>query len=179
MDADKLKHDFLRGEIWLLTIGGAFQRANVYKQGATETAKDEFKKELFNTVTGISEKYTETVSVELHLKHIEKIASIENESLNNGQLNIGVSQKVLNLYLKYLWCLGEIPAPPHFPVDRIIQQKLKCKRIISWTGIKEMREYEEIIAHAREKLKEDKYKKCSGLAELELYLFNRRAQDNQ
>ncbi|SDJ63273.1 hypothetical protein SAMN05216338_105731 [Bradyrhizobium sp. Rc2d] len=31
-----------------------------------------------------------------------------------------VAQKVLNLLLKYYWCLARIPEPPYCPIDRII-----------------------------------------------------------
>jgi hypothetical protein len=41
-----------------------------------------------------------------------------------GKINFGIAQKMLNLYLKYMWSLGNIQEPPHFPVDRIIQIKL-------------------------------------------------------
>jgi hypothetical protein len=37
---------------------------------------------------------------------------------------VGTAQKALNLYLKYLWCLGEIKTPPHCPFDRGIIQML-------------------------------------------------------
>ena len=81
-----------------------------------------------------------------------------------------VSQKVFNLYLKFLWCLGFIAEPPHFPVDRIIQQKLKIKLIKPWTKFTSVDEYMLVINHARELLGE-KYK---SLPELELELFNDR-----
>lgn len=43
---------------------------------------------------------------------------------------IGSAQKALNLYRKYLWCLGYIPFPPHCPFDAtIIDQLPVCQKI--------------------------------------------------
>jgi hypothetical protein len=60
--------------------------------------------------------------------------------LKNGSLDIGTSQKILNLYLKYLWCSRLIDfEPPHFPLDRMIQEG-RTSKIVSWT--KEIKSYE-------------------------------------
>ncbi len=48
----------------------------------------------------------------------------------NG-FRVGIAQKALNLYLKYLWCLGKITEPPHCPFDSIIISEIKCN--IKWT----------------------------------------------
>jgi hypothetical protein len=64
-------------------------------------------------------------------EHIEKISKIKdiltNEFkgiLNNNTLRFGVAQKMFNLYLKFLWCIGEIVTPPHCPIDGIVKTKL-------------------------------------------------------
>lgn len=57
-----------------------------------------------------------------------------------------------NLYLKYQWCLGNIHEPPHFPIDRIIQKKLKPKPIINWTEMNTAEAYMEIIRAVSDKL---------------------------
>lgn len=38
-----MKSIFINSEIWSLTIGGAFQRANVYKPNVLEKDKKDFK----------------------------------------------------------------------------------------------------------------------------------------
>ncbi|MBU2940168.1 hypothetical protein KO494_11535 [Lacinutrix sp. C3R15] len=38
-----MKNKFINSEIWSLTIGGAFQRANVYKPDVLEKDKKDFK----------------------------------------------------------------------------------------------------------------------------------------
>lgn len=60
----------------------------------------------------------------LNIKDISYFSSNFNEIFKNGKINFVVAQKMLNLYLKNQWCLGNIGEPTHFPVDRHIQEKL-------------------------------------------------------
>lgn len=173
-----MKNKFINSEIWSLTIGGAFQRANVYKPDVLEKDKKDFKFMLKgyigNTIVPSYNKGNMCDDV-----HIENIRSVQqytsnfDKLLTNGQFNFGVSQKLLNLYLKYLWCLDIIPEPPHFPVDRIIQEKLKYKPLIAWTKIQRPEEYMSIVNFARTKInpKDECY---ISLATIELNLFSRR-----
>jgi hypothetical protein len=70
-------------------------------------------------------------------------------SLNNGRLRYGTSQKAFNLYLKYLWQLGEIAAPPHCPVDRIVLNALGIDE--AWTKCDDQKQYMEWIGAIRRK----------------------------
>lgn len=112
-----MKARFLKNEIWRLTISGAFQRANVYLPDTDENVSKTFRDGLRVLIVGIAEEYKVVVSEDVHLNNIMKVSDFEDGCLEGGHLNYGVSQKVLNLYLKYLWCLDLIPIPPHFPVD--------------------------------------------------------------
>ena len=95
-------------------------------------------------------------------------------------MNLGIVQKIFNLYLKYLWCLEKIKTPPHFPVDRIIQGKLnealkesgeKTFQLQPWTQFTTEEQYMLVINNASIVLKDSKF---DTLAELELNLFDRR-----
>jgi hypothetical protein len=50
-------------------------------------------------------------------------------------MRIGLAQKALNLYLKYLWCLGEIHEPPHCPLDSIVLGQVPGCKDVRWTLI--------------------------------------------
>ncbi|WP_047549076.1 hypothetical protein [Psychroserpens sp. Hel_I_66] len=172
------KKIFINSEIWSLTIGGAFQRANVYKQNVLEKDKKEFKSKLKGYIddTFISSYKQGNVCDAIHIENIESIQKYTanfDKLLTNGQFNFGVSQKLLNLYLKYLWCLDIILEPPHFPVDRIVQQKLKSKPIKAWTKIETSKEYMSIINFAKTKINPND-KIYTSLAIIELNLFSRR-----
>lgn len=83
---------------------------------------------------------------------------------------MGVSQKLLNLLLKYHWCLGEIAMPPHCPLDRIIQQKgLKSKNLVNWTTMNDIDEY----LHIMHKIRQAADAKGQSIAEWELEVFQR------
>ena len=178
-----MKSNFIINELWQLSIAGAFQRAGIYKPDADEALKTTFKKELKEDLESfIAEQYFKPCTEAQHIKNIEKLSEHTKEYaslLKNGQLNIGVSQKVLNLFIKYVWCLKLIPEPPHFPVDRTIQlilnkeaKELNLPTITlkPWTQIATIESYLEVIDLAkRVQAAKSEYQKLS-LAELELKL---------
>ena len=182
-----MKETFIHKEIWLLTTMGGFQRANLYdkKVKTDEEARKKFREALHKHIKNVAlTQYTHKVTENTHIQNIKNIseftaASEFSKLLNNGQLNFGVSQKLLNLYLKYLWCINTVKTPPHFPVDRIIQIKLNEKAkelkldkrtVTSWTQMQNENEYTEVINFAKQVLEQSKLK---TLAELELHLFER------
>jgi|JI10StandDraft_1071094.scaffolds.fasta_scaffold01502_36 hypothetical protein len=174
------KMQFMHEEIWMLTIAGAFQRAKVYKREVKEKAKKEFKDKLQDQLVAIAKQYAVDVTEKKHLENIYTICQLKDKNLKAGSLNFGISQKLLNLYLKYLWCLGQILPPPHFPVDSIIQTALKrearkfnleSKEPFPWTKIKNEKDYLAIIDYARKVMHK---RGGQDLATMELELFGRR-----
>lgn len=167
-----MKKEFLLNEIWTLTFSAAFQRANIYKD-CTEEQKRAFKSNIREYIEKeILLGYFFKVNDEQHLYNINAVVrqSMKNASiLQNGRITFGVSQKILNLHLKYRWCMGDIPTPPHFPVDRMIQGIIKYPNIVSWTRMDDSKEYMDIINYAR-KINQNN----SSIAEFELEHFERR-----
>ena len=157
-----MKSNFIINELWQLSIAGAFQRAGIYRPEASEEAKNKFKRELKEDLESfIAEQYFKPCTEEQHLKNIEKLSEHTKDYadiLKGGQLNIGVSQKVLNLFLKYVWCLKLIPTPPHFPVERsnqiVLNEKAKSlglstTPLLPWTQIESIQEYLTVIDLAK------------------------------
>ena len=70
-------------------------------------------------------------------KFQEAVESAHGDKLENG-MKFGRAQKFVNLYLKFMWCAGEIPvAPPHCPFDDImIRQLISQNAFDEWHGIK-------------------------------------------
>lgn len=178
-----MKSKFIINELWHLAIAGAFQRAGIYKPGADEEQKAIFKKELKTDLEGfIQAQYSTACTETQHIKNIKQLSEHSQKYaslLKNGQLNIGVSQKVLNLFLKYLWCLKLVPTPPHFPIDRTIQVTLNTKAkqldipsstLKPWTQLETIEEYMEIIALAKRVRDHKTEYKLVSLAVLELTL---------
>jgi len=167
------KQEFLIEEIWMLTFGGAFQHSGIYKANTKEKERTYFRNMLQGYIQQtILKKYKQSISDEGHL---ENIISISNYTASfkkvlKARINIGISQKLLNLVLKYYWCLNLLPEPPHFPVDRIIQQKIYKQPLVNWTQLNSVDTYMQIINDARILAK----KQNLSLAQWELENFNRR-----
>jgi hypothetical protein len=169
-----MREKFIQNEIWILVFGGAFQRANIYSDNVSEKERKTYRANLRIYIeSNFLEHYKNPIDESEHIKNIIKISTYSikfKNILKDDKMNFGVCQKLLNLYLKYEWCLKIINEPPHFPVDRIIQEKIKYKPIIAWTKMKDSLDYVKIINHA----KIIAVKKSISLADLELQLFNRR-----
>jgi len=149
---------FLKDEIWLLSFSAALQRNRVYNASATELKRKAFRRELKDyIISNILPLYKKEVTPKQHEAFLVSIidnSKYHKSILGNGQLNIGTAQKLLNLVLKYYWCLGWIEEPPHFPVDRIIQKSLPAKRRRTWTKIYSIEDYMTVIDAARNQLKD-------------------------
>ncbi len=170
-----LTKKFITNEIWMLTFSAAFQRGYIYS-GGTEDQKKEFKNHLkLHIDNELLSKYKDSVNDQEHLKSIHSIIEESKkykDILTNGSINFGISQKILNLYLKYRWCLNDIHTPPHFPVDRRIQENIKYKHLFSWTQLSDSKRYMELIEHVRGVVqKSNQYK---SIAEFELIHFDRK-----
>ena len=183
------QYEFIINEIWILTFAGAFQRANIYKsEYQDEQKKGVFKKGIRAFIENtILESYkTEIVSDTEHIENIKKVSYYSynfSELFNNEKINFGIAQKMLNLYLKYRWSLGHIQSPPHFPVDRIIQELLikelkelgiKGQELKAWTQFTDEHHYLTVINSARELIRKKESFANHSLAGLELSLFQRR-----
>ena len=169
-----MKRDFLLSQAWASTIRASFGRIKIYKEGVKAKEKLVFKEQLYIYVHSLVDAQYKLREVN-EVKHIQNIKALIyysssrfSELLSNKMLCFGVGQKLLNLYLKYLWCLEYIPTPPHFPVDRIIQNKLGINPPFNWTTMTDKRDYLIIISRARELMKKKDFK---SLADLELSLY--------
>ena len=142
LDINVEKEKFLRWQFFILTVSASFSRANIYRDVASEARKKEFKDTLFIAINSIANNLQNIKSESDYISRIQMIIHQSNncdDILQGGQLRFGVAQKVVNLYLKYLWCAGIIETtPPHFPLDRLIQ---KGSKIINWTSLDDSEEY--------------------------------------
>lgn len=170
-----MKEKFIYNEIWTLTFGAAFQRAYVYLADVGNDKKEIFKRGVREFIEdNLDHQYSIPMDDSQHIKNIYSLAEYTSsfkELLTERRLNFGVSQKLLNLHLKYLWCLEKISIPPHFPVDRRIQEITGFSPIVNWTEFSDEIEYMKIINHVRKKVKVKQ-----TIAEFELEHFERRVK---
>jgi hypothetical protein len=161
-----------------LAFGGAFGRASVYAKNAGEDDKQELRKAIRKKVKSlVAAEYTKlSVTSEEHIKNLEAIKAWVDTSysrvLRNGEIKFGVVQKLVNLFLKYQWCLGRIEEPPHCPFDRTIIERLKLKNPPNWTEMNDVETYKMLVEKAREAAKQQ------STADWELDVFARRRTAN-
>lgn len=165
---------FLRGEILTLTIGGAFQRATVYRNREDDAGHKGLREALRNKLVELGHGYERSVPEEQHIDNICKLADEltkdHSADLDNARFRIGIAQKALNLYLKYLWCLGWAHEPPHCPFDAIIIDKFQAQPTQqNWTEMDNVDDYKQWVSLARQ------VAQSKSLAEWELTVFNQRS----
>lgn len=162
---------FILDEIWTMAWAASVQRANLYVQGSKQTQTFRLKIKGF-VVDHLLPHYETACSEPQHYTNIAGLMDFGSravpEILRDGNYRYGVAQKLLNLALKYYWCLGYIPAPPHCPVDRIVIEKTALRGRVNWTEIQNETQYREVIEAIRRIAGDD------GLAKWELLNYRRR-----
>lgn len=146
----------------------------VYAAGIDKYDKHEVQDDWKLTLWSAGLQYDRKISGKLHLRRIAAIADFisgsQRKLLHGKRMRFGVSQKALNLYLKYLWCLDIIPEPPHCPLDGIMLNKI-AKIGATWTKSDCPEEYEYWIKECRKKAEAAGFDK-NALPAWELKSFN-------
>lgn len=173
------KISFVINELWILAWAASVQRAKLYGK-KTDSCQSSGVANRFrdNVIKFLTEKiipqYVDGCMEEQHYENIEALIAhatkVDPGILGKEGYKYGVAQKLLNLALKYYWCLGLIKEPPHCPIDRIIISKTKYKGRINWTQILRRSEYDDVIKEVRALANE----KGLSISQWELTNYNRR-----
>lgn len=168
------KREFIESEFLGSSIRGAFQRAEVYSRGSIESdpGRQQLRERLTSLLRELKTQYVRPVSERQHKENIQKIADELTKEfgktglLRGNRFRIGIAQRALNLFLKYLWCLEEIPTPPHCPFDETIVTQLRVG--LQWTQFDSLADYQ-VLVDAAMKMKPTEY---ASLSEWELQGFD-------
>lgn len=138
---------FLEGEFLTLTVDAAIGHGTpTYVPNPTPEQRIALGRALRNGLRRLVPRYSGVVDEQEHVQNIKALASDVASHcapfLVGGRLRFGRAQKALNLYLKYLWCAGRIPVPPHCPFDTIVIERLWARlppeyRTASWTAVED------------------------------------------
>jgi hypothetical protein len=168
---------FVCRELIVLAWAASVQRSKLYdsKYGKPKDAINAFRSSLVDYFEkSLLKSYTTNCPEDQHIQNLEDFSNHGTQEgvnlLGPDGYKLGVAQKFLNLMLKYLWCIGKIPEPPHCPVDRIIISKTDLRGKMNWTEIKTTCEYKTAIGAIRETAK----KAGLSIAQWELKEFFRR-----
>lgn len=172
---DELKKKFMHRELCALSFIAAFGMARkipFYKKDISEEQREIIKNYFRHELWELMSIYSGKVNEEDHVKYIEDFQNKANANylqyLEGVGLTFGRTQKLINLYLKYIWVCGYIPEPPHCPVDSIIISKLgKEFSALRFNKINKQ-EYLSIIVGIKS------IKGAQSIAGWELSIFNRR-----
>ena len=149
-----LQRTFLAGEFFGLSLQGATQRAGIYKPEASEADRKEVHMHLREHLEQCLDQYKEEADDIVHCKNIERIAKSLTRRhaglLRDNRFRIGPTQKALNLYLKYMWCIGEVERPPHCPIDSVVIKAAGLPETIKWTQFMRIEEYMAVVNRLRQ-----------------------------
>jgi hypothetical protein len=169
------KQDYLVRELWILAWSASVQRARLYRPGRDLNSREtqHFQDKLFGFLSReVIPKYRDRVEEEQHYEQIDDLIACANNAgkqvLGDRGYKYGIAQKLLNLFLKYHWCLGTVAEPPHCPVDRIVIENTTYKGKVNWTDLVGRSQYQMIIEDIRRQAKPQ------SIATWELSIFNRR-----
>jgi len=164
--------EFIKKIILGRTIQAAFQRGNVYAPNLSKKDKNDLKNSIKGELEKIANNYIKNVSEAAHIKNIEHlsltITQNHSKKLKNGRLRIGTAQKLLNVYIKFLWCLDKAMEPKHCPIDGIVLKEIKDNQ--KWTDLKSIVEYKKIISKIRNHINNNE-----TIAKWEWKLWNKKA----
>ena len=142
---------FIEKTILRNTIRAAFQRGNVYADNIIPRNKNILKDDIKTQLRNLSISYYNNVTEQQHIQNIlflsQNITENHNDILKENRFRIGTAQKLLNVYIKFLWCLGEINEPIHCPIDGIVLRQIDDHQ--NWTEIDSIDDYREIISRLR------------------------------
>lgn len=176
---------FLIDEALAASVIAAFAHAGLYAEGASDTVKAELRGDLKRRLRGLGNAYRrETPTSGGHVLSIVRLADelsnthaaiLRGNSRGQPRFRIGIAQKALNLYLKYLWCMKVIQRPPHCPFDRIVLDKLAKfvdgDPLEPWIQMDSCAEYRRYVAAAERARKAASF---DSLAEWELAVWSNR-----
>lgn len=167
--------EFQKSQIFGMTLAATTQRSSLYTNSPPEPVRKIFHRSFRKKLESLSAAYVQAAPEETHIRNIETLATsmsdLHSEIFNDGRFRIGHAQKALNLYLKYLWCFGQIPEPPHCPIDFVILKRIPGFGSVRWTKIDSVADYMKVIEAARH---EASHKKLS-LSQWELLAYNESA----
>ena len=128
-------------------VASSVMHNKLYKnKNETEQNKLRVKIEWFKLLKDYSSKYENGNKDWKHyLKDVESLHKNMNcESLiGTVDFKISHAQKSLSLYLKHLWCMGQIPEPPCCPIDSIVLSAASIKG--AWTKIISPEEFKKVF----------------------------------
>ena len=159
------------------SINASVGRNPTYSSGLNSIDKIEFKNYWRVQLVKIGVLFETERDEKYYLSQVESLTGLMNskfrDMLNPQRSNyeagfrVAHAQKSISVYLKHLWCMGEIPAPPCCPIDRIISLRANVKLEVSWTRMNSIDQVKRALDEFRQLAKNDRKLLCDW--ELDLF----------
>ena len=130
----------------------------IYAVTASEDQRDGVKKWVRIQLVALGRRYqsgdlTETQHIEAIRNLAAEASTNHGETLHQRRFRFGVAQKLVNLYLKYLWAAGIVKDVHHCPLDGIISNREKLA--YEWTTGESEVEYLQAIFKLQSRVGEE------------------------
>ncbi|MBI4671375.1 MAG: hypothetical protein HY741_06860 [Chloroflexi bacterium] len=153
------KHEFLQKigvtkepQAMSNSLTSAVQHNPTYTRNLGTRDRERIRARWASLIRNVSPQYNSHVNDAVHVQNISSICDVLTSEfspfLRGQRFRFGTSQKALNLYLKFFWCLDEIKTPPpHCPVDRTVLTKAGI--VGNWTQLDSVELYMQWISKLR------------------------------
>lgn len=170
---EKHKKDFILNAVLDFTILDSFRRNQIYADNIADNTRENFKNAIKQYFKDNLQLFLNPPNINGYINMVFEFSAYFSanfvNTLANGRLRIGTSQKLIGMFLKYLWIFGYIDRePPLCPFDGEILQFLNLQD--SWTTLDDVNIYTTIIQTA----KRDADAKGLSLAQWELQTYNKK-----
>jgi predicted HTH domain antitoxin len=156
MTVQTLKRRFLTYELGLLSLKAALSTRDqgwpIYDLSSKLHQRSKAKRAFRAVLEDVETNYLQRGATEqAHNRRIVDVADYLSAELKHDlyqeRFRIGISQKLVNVHLKYLWAAGMYPEPPHCPIDGIIRDAAGIE--YEWTRSDSISEYKQAIVSLR------------------------------
>lgn len=195
IDIEEVKMYFASNEDYMgkpaerLAILAAIQKGRLYTPGISNDIRTRIRRLWGNLLISLGEKYASAQQTEdTFKKDIESLKTSMNSEMNlayfqnahqedgyEAGFRLSHAQKSLSVYLKHLWCSGELNGfePPVCPIDRVILNHVCIND--SWLKVNHMNVYETHLNSVKKAAHKAGY---SSVAEWELVTWKSDADKN-
>ena len=148
---DFLEYEFTTSSM-LAALATRRKTHPMYAAAATDSERVAVKQWLRNYLVQLGKRHqSRSLSEAEHLQEICTLVAETSEThastLHQGRFRFGVAQKLVNLYLKYLWTIGVVRTVQHCPLDGTINAEANLGYV--WNTSDSETEYLQAISKLR------------------------------
>ncbi|MCF7837106.1 MAG: hypothetical protein K9N49_00590 [Candidatus Marinimicrobia bacterium] len=158
-------HPFIENMALRNSVNAALQRGTpVYRRDVDIALRNELKSDLKVWLSALGRRYIHWVyDADSYYGEIERLRDAINKThsqiLNPGMITLGVAQKCVSLYLKYLWLMGQPGKMPLFPpIDGKVMRAVGVDAPVGFKQIETRDQMQEILGRIEARARAEGYR---------------------